>query len=409
MEVFLKCVHKLKIIDPAIPILTSIEEDGLLAESTNLPFEGIQYFNLAQDIDRISRTIDCALNFKMECQILPELPAIIGQSPRIVEIREKVKKIADKDITVLVTGETGTGKELIARSIHYHSKRNRGPLVKINCGSLPDELLESEVFGFQKGAFTDASRNKPGRLELAHEGTLFIDEIGDLSISIQVKFLQVLEDKVFSRLGATQDKTVDARVVAATNADLWTKVKEGSFREDLFYRLNVVHIEALPLRDRKEDIPLLIHYFMNKYCFEFKRDLLETPPEIRRLFEVYQWPGNVRELENIIRRAIVVRNWDFISEELDMEKVRDGEAFLKGAGEGFTLRSFESGSLEELFEENDLSLKKICKAYVSGIERKVILDTLEATDWNRKKTAQMLQVSYKTLLNRILEFDLKPT
>ncbi|MBW1801668.1 MAG: sigma-54-dependent Fis family transcriptional regulator [Deltaproteobacteria bacterium] len=405
-DLFHKCVHKLKIIDPTMPILTSHEE-GMLLEN-QFAFEGIHYLTPKCDSQEISKAIADAIHHRTECEMLPELPVIIGQSPEIIKIREKIQQVAGKDITLLITGETGTGKELIARSVHYHSRRNRGPLVKINCGSLPDELLESEVFGFQKGAFTDAHRNKPGRIELAHGGTLFIDEIGDLSISLQVKFLQVLEDKAFSRLGGIHDKIIDTRVVAATNADLKKKVQEGAFRKDLFFRLNVVHMKAPPLRARKKDIPLLIHYFLNKYCFEFRKTLLKVPDRILDIFMIYHWPGNVRELENVIRRAIVVKNWDFVYKEIHLDNPLREVATLPEEDEYAPFPTWDKEKMRLFFEQGDFSLKKICGEYIAEAERDAILATLRETDWNRKKTAEMLKVSYKTLLNRIQEFGLKP-
>jgi two-component system response regulator AtoC len=281
-------------------------------------------------------------------------------------------------------------------------------LVKVNCSALPDELLESEVFGFQKGAFTGAYRDKPGRLEMANGGTLFIDEIGNLSLSLQVKFLQVLEDRSFSRLGGTEDRIVDTRVVAATNTDLAKKVRDGTFRKDLFYRLNVVPIEAPPLRGRSDDIPLLTDYFLNKYCFELGKDCLELPRKIADLFLAYQWPGNVRELENVIRRAIILRNWDFIFKELNLENLQhDSEDVLLSDDTSHPL-VWQDDKVRRFFRDSDFSLKKISNAYVSEAERQAILKALKQTQWNRKKAAELLRVSYKTLLNRIFEFDLKP-
>jgi two-component system, NtrC family, response regulator AtoC len=301
---------------------------------------------------------------------------------------------------VLITGETGTGKELIARSIHYHSLRSKGPLVKISCGALPDELLESEVFGFQKGAFTGAHRNKPGRLELAHEGTLFIDEIGDLSLALQAKFLQVLEDKAFARLGGIDDKAVDTRVVAATNSDLQEKVRQGGFRKDLFYRLNVIHIKAPALRERKQDIPLLIHYFLNKYCLELRKELLDVPAKVTKHFNAYHWPGNVRELENAVRRAVALRDWSFIFREmvLDNPRFRIGQNAPERA---VPLPAWEDEKIQRLIREEDFSLKKMSRDYVSDAEKNAILAALTKTQWNRKRAAEVLGVSYKTLLTRI--------
>jgi two-component system response regulator AtoC len=403
----LRCLHKLRIIDPVVPILTSCD-DYMSGGSSTCPFEGVYSLSADLDLEEISKAIQKALRYRLECKFQPDFQLLIGQSQEMENIRSKIHKVCDKDITVLITGETGTGKELIARSIHYHSRRSKGPLVKVNCSALPDELLESEVFGFQKGAFTGAYRDKPGRLEMANGGTLFIDEIGNLSLSLQVKFLQVLEDRSFSRLGGTEDRIVDTRVVAATNTDLAKKVRDDTFRKDLFYRLNVVPIEAPPLRGRSDDIPLLTDYFLNKYCFEFRKDCLEIPRKIADLFLIYQWPGNVRELENVIRRAIILRNWDFIFKELNLENLKhDSEDVLLSDDTSHPL-VWQDDKVRRFFRDSDFSLKKISNAYVSEAERQAILKALKQTQWNRKKAAELLRVSYKTLLNRIFEFDLKP-
>ena len=406
-EITQKCIHKLKIIDPLMPILIASEED-CVPENSTASFEGVHFLREELDPDDISKTIINAIKHRTASELLPDFPSLIGQSPDIKFIRQKIRKVCDKDITVLITGETGTGKELIARSIHYYSLRSRGPLVKVNCGALPDELLESEVFGFQTGAFTGAYKDKPGRLEMANRGTLFIDEIGDLSLSLQVKFLQVLEDKFFSRLGGTQDKPIDTRVVAATNSNLPKKVREGTFRKDLFYRLNVVNITAPPLRNRKNDIPLLTHYFLNKYCFEFKKEVLDIPNKIASFFLAYQWPGNIRELENVIRRAIALRDWDFVFEEFDLENLSYEQESASSLS-GLSLPPvWSDDKLQKVFRDSEFSLKKVSKEYVSEAEHQAISGALKETQWNRKKAAQLLRVSYKTLLNRLAEFDLKP-
>ena len=409
LEACMKCVQKLKIADPGLPILVFVEDKALTGGTLNGPFEGIFSLGIDFDLAELKQALDYAMEKRPESQPGPEFPVLIGNSPEIQRIRDKIERIADKDITVLITGESGTGKELIARSIHYHSRRRNGPLLKITCGALPDDLLESEVFGFQRGAFTGAHKNKPGRLELAHGGTLFIDEIGDLSLQLQVKFLQVLEDKSFSRLGGVDDKVVDARVVAATNTDLWKMVSEGAFRKDLYYRLNVVNIEAPPLRRRKEDIPLLVDYFLNKYCYELKRQPLELPLHVLRALNEYAWPGNVRELENVVRRAIVLREWDFVYKELDLDLHLDtGEVGL-ALGGGAAIAGWAEGKVRSYMREEDFSLKKITKQYVSEVEKRAILRVLDQTRWNRRRAAKILGVSYKTLLNRIAEFNLRPT
>lgn len=407
-ETCMNYIHKLKILDPYMPILTSCDDICPSGGFNNTPFEGIHYLSQDSSLKGILKTIDSALKHMADCESLPDYPIIIGQGPEITSIRQTIQKISDKDITVLITGGSGTGKELIARSIHYHSSRNKGPLVKVNCATLPNELLESEIFGFQRGAFTGADRDKPGRLELAHNGTLFIDEVGDLSLSLQVKFLQVLEDKEFSRLGDTTEKVIDARIIAATNHDLWKEVKEGSFRKDIFYRLNVVNITAPPLRDRKDDIRLLTEYFLNKYCYELKRKYFSLPDKVIRHFEDYHWPGNVRELENIIRRIIVLRDLEIIYDELYL-KDGDMKGEANGAFQEHVPQAFWSDNkIKEVFRDNDYSIKKTTRTFVSEVELQEILKALRLTEWNRKKAAEMLQISYKTLLNRITEFDLKP-
>ena len=402
-----RCIYRLKIVTPFMPVLTSCGGVPLAKGPEVASFEGI--FHIAPDPGdaRFAETLKSALKFGEEHNLRPDYPVLIGHGEAIRSIKYKIQKAAGKDITVLITGETGTGKELIARSLHYHSARNQGPLVKITCGALPDELLESEIFGFQKGAFTGAHKNKPGRLELAHNGTLFIDEIGDLSLSLQAKFLQVLEDKAFARLGGIYDKLVDARVVAATNSDLQKKVRNGLFRKDLFYRLNVIHVQAPPLRERKQDIPILMHYFVDKYCLELRKDPLEIPAKILNHLKMYQWPGNVRELENVVRRAVALRDWDFVFRELNLETRPKGARLGSEEDLGVDI-GWSDEKIERLIRENRFSLKKITKTYVSEAERQAIVDVLSQTQWNRKKAAELLGVSYKTLLGRIDEFSLKP-
>jgi two-component system response regulator AtoC len=404
----LKCLNILKILDLFMPVLVFRDDGFLTSGRAEVPFDGVYILNPQLGSQALLETLERASEERTGLGSRPDFPIIIGQSSMIQEVREKIRTVCDKDITVLITGETGTGKELIARSIHYHSLRSKGPLVKINCSALPDELLESEVFGFQRGAFTGAHKDKPGRIELADGGTLFVDEIGDLSLNLQVKFLQVLEDKAFSRLGDTADKMIDTRVVAATNADLGRKVREGTFRKDLYYRLNVVRIEAVPLRQRLEDIPLLIHYFLNKYCYEFKRESIEIPDHILELFYAYHWPGNVRELENILRRALVIRDWNFVSSEMQADKIsRDGRKILPILPEA-TLASWPEEKVAAYFRNSDFSLKRLSKIYISEVEKEAIREILRRTHWNRKEAAKMLRVSYKTLLNRIADFELRP-
>jgi DNA-binding NtrC family response regulator len=232
------------------------------------------------------------------------LSKIIGNSPRFVQVLDLVSKVAPTRSTVLLSGESGTGKEIIAEAIHFASSRGEGPLVKINCGALTETLLESELFGHEKGAFTGAHQQRIGRFEMANGGTLFLDEIGEMSQGMQVRLLRVLQDGAFERVGSSKTIQVDVRIIAATNRDLEKEVGEGLFRQDLFYRLNVITIEVPPLRERIEDIPLLAGYFLNKYSERNGKTILGLSPEVSQVLSNYPWPGNVRELENIVDRAV---------------------------------------------------------------------------------------------------------
>src|SRR4051794_18612129 len=227
---------------------------------------------------------------------------LFGNSSAMAEVKDLIERVSDTDVTVLIRGESGTGKELVARALHEKSLRKEKPFVKVNCAALPTELLESELFGFEKGAFTGAIQHKPGKFEFANRGTMFLDEIGDMSFPLQAKLLQVLQDGEFSRLGGKNDVQVDVRVITATNRDLETAVADGSFREDLYFRLNVVTINLPPLRERREEIPLLTEHFLKKYSVQYNKPLAAVTPDLARMFMQYDWPGNVRQLENLIKR-----------------------------------------------------------------------------------------------------------
>jgi len=335
-------------------------------------------------------------------------PEIIGESAAIESVKEKIAKVSDKNVTVLIRGESGTGKELVARAIHLGSKRREENFVQVNCAALPSELLESELFGYSKGAFTGATYNKAGRFERANKGTIFLDEIGSLSVPLQAKILQVLEDETISRLGSVRETPIDVRILAATNANLEEKIVEGAFRSDLFYRLDVISIVVPPLRERKEDIDLLVDYFMEKYCIELGKKPVPMGRDIRAHFQRYPWPGNIRELENIIRGIIALQKTDAVYSELKL---------AQGAGvpEGEELRSritilsqvWDDRKIKQHIKgKKDVPLKEITKEYVAEVEKEAIARALDHTRWNRKKAAELLQVSYKTLLNRIDEFGL---
>jgi two-component system, NtrC family, response regulator AtoC len=323
-----------------------------------------------------------------------------GDDGEMKSVREIIEQVADTDITVLVRGESGTGKELVARSVHQLSGRSDKPFVKVNCAALPSELLESELFGFEKGAFTGAQKRKLGKFEYANKGTIFLDEIGEMSPALQAKLLQVLQDGEFSRLGGESDVKVDTRILAATNRNLEEAVQRGEFREDLYYRLNVVTVHLPPLRDRRGAIPLLVDHFLRRFGEQYGKDQRALSPATLKRFMEYYWPGNVRELENMVRRMIVLGNEEAVLAELARrEPPREG-----GSGNGALLDIDALGA--ELAENGGVDLKAISKRAAQLAERRVIERVLHRTRWNRKETAERLQISYKALLYKMKESGL---
>jgi two-component system response regulator AtoC len=344
---------------------------------------------------------------------------LIGSSERMAEVKDLIERVADTDVTVLIRGESGTGKELVARALYSASQRSTKPFVKVNCAALPTELLESELFGFERGAFTGAIQHKPGKFEFANHGTMFLDEISEMSPALQAKLLQVLQDGEFSRLGGKHDVHVDVRVIAATNSDLERAVESGQFREDLFFRLNVVSIHMPPLRERRDEIPQLTDYFLKKYSVQYNKPLSEVSQDTLKLLVEYDWPGNVRELENLIRRAVVLGE-PAIQKELNHGIAMTQRAAAaraasapaqpavahpppQPAGANGTHRSNGAGAAAHADDRASYSLKDISRTAAREAERELILKMLQRTRWNRKETAEILGISYKALLYKIKE------
>jgi transcriptional regulator with PAS, ATPase and Fis domain len=283
-------------------------------------------------------------------------PNIVAQSPKMQEVLATVERVAPTNSTVLLGGETGVGKDLIARAIHQKSRRASGPFIKINSTAIPENLLESELFGYEKGAFTGAAASKPGKFELADKGTLFLDEIGDVPPAIQVKLLRVLQEREFERLGGTRTVKVDVRLVAATNRDLRAALEDGTFREDLYYRLNVVPIDIAPLRERKEDIPGLVHLFISRFSAESDKPVEGIAPEAMRILVNYHWPGNVRELQNILERACALAKGTILEAadiHLDSRPARGADSVNHFLPEGMTLEQWEDEMIQEALKRSN--------------------------------------------------------
>ncbi len=306
--------------------------------------------------------------------------AFVTSNPRMLQIIDIARHVARKDVPVLILGESGVGKDVLAGFIHRHSDRSNGPFVRVNCAALPDELLESELFGYDQGAFTGAARSKPGKFELAHNGTLLLDEIGEMSPKLQAKLLHVLQDGSFSRLGARWQTKVNVRVLAATNRKLQEAILKGEFRNDLYFRLNVIKLEIPSLRERRDDLLLLCEYFLEKYRERYGSSVQTLPQDLLQACLSYDWPGNVRELENFVKRKLIFPDAEIIPE----------------------LRTERAAVLQS----PPTSLREIGDRAAEQAERTAALSMLEETGWNRKESARRLHVSYKTFRNRLRKWPL---
>jgi two-component system, NtrC family, response regulator AtoC len=346
------------------------------------------------------RLVDEIKALKHQLREQEESDPIVGVSPAVQSMKDLLDNVADTDVTVLVEGASGVGKELVARRLHRKSTRRSERWVKVNCAALPPDLLESELFGYEKGAFTGALKRKEGKFEYAHRGTIFLDEIGEMSLPLQAKILQVLQDREFTRLGGNETVRVDVRVVCATNRDLKKAVQEKQFREDLYYRLNVVNVQVAPLKDRKEDIPLLTRYFLHKYADKYGRTRTDISEPLMAHFICYEWPGNIRELENLVKRLMILDDERFIFSEFKSKNVVPPAEALNAAA---ALKPLDQVELNG----QPISLKEVSRDAALEAERRMIAAVLQQTSWNRRKAAKILEVSYKTLLYKIRECGLE--
>jgi len=388
----LEALETIKAHNPAIPVIIMTAYSSVETAVEALKQGAHDYLTKPLDFDKLRLTIDRAMEhtrLKEENRLLRETLGhqfdtqnIIGNSPKMINLLETVAQVAPSEATVLISGESGTGKELIAGAIHFNSLRKKGPFVKINCAAITETLLESELFGHEKGAFTGADRRKEGRFSQAHGGTLLLDEVGEMSLMMQVKLLRALQEREFNRVGGESTIQVDVRVIAATNKNLKDQINEGAFREDLYYRLNVVELEVPPLSDRKEDIPLLTQHFLELFAAKNRKEIKGFTPRAMDNLIRYDWPGNVRELMNAVERGVVLSR----SSYLDVPDF----PFMK---DSMLQNDQDSTTPAKLSMQGDVPLEKI--------EKTAILKTLEAANGNKSEAARRLGITRKTLHKKL--------
>jgi len=401
----IELLKKIKGIDPSIPVImiTAYASTADAVEAMKLGAEN--YVTKPFNIEELKVVVNRALNRRKveeeNTQLRKELSDrrqfgnIVGGNRRMLQIYDLIDTVSQTDSTVLVSGESGTGKELIARAVHERSPRSTKRFVSINCGALPENLLESELFGHIKGAFTDAYRDKPGLFEQAHRGTLFLDEIAEMSQKMQVKLLRAIQERSIRRVGGEQEIPVDVRIISATNRDLSYEMKAGGFRSDLFYRLNVISINVPSLRERRDDILPLMHYFLSFYNRRFDKEIKGFDDEVISQFMEYDWPGNVRELENFVERSVALEKSEYITtRSLPSEllyHVSDGPV--------------DQRDIREILQQDDFSFSE----YIDDISRTIIVEALEMNGGSIKRTAEQLKLSYRSLRYLIEKYQLKET
>ena len=388
----LEALVQIKSYNPAIPVIIMTAYSSVDTAVDALKQGAHDYLTKPLDFDKLKITIARAMEhtrLKQENRLLKESLGkhfdrrnIIGQSPVTVNLLETVAQVAPSEATVLISGESGTGKELIAGAIHYNSSRKDGPFVKINCAAITETLLESELFGHEKGAFTGADRRKEGRFYQAHRGSLFLDEVSEMSQTMQVKLLRVLQEREFTRVGGEQTIQVDVRVIAATNKDLPELISKGEFREDLYYRLNVVGLKIPPLRDRREDVPLLAQHFLQDFAVRNRKEIKGFTPQAMDHLIHYDWPGNVRELMNAVERAVVLSLSDYL--------VENDFPIISGTDQTLTQ---ETANIPPIQSNGTTPLEEVEKA--------TILRTMEATGGNKSEAARRLGITRKTLHKKL--------
>ncbi|HDZ24613.1 MAG TPA: sigma-54-dependent Fis family transcriptional regulator [Desulfobacteraceae bacterium] len=393
----LEALAKIKAINPSIPIIIMTAYSSVETAVEALKKGAYDYLTKPLDFDELHLTMERAMDhthLKEENRLLKaslgekfDRRNIIGNSPQMVRLFETIAQVAPSEATVLITGESGTGKELIAGAIHYNSERKDGPFIKVNCAALTETLLESELFGHEKGAFTGAHRRKEGQFSLADGGSLFLDEVSEMPLSMQVKLLRVIQEREFTRVGGEEVIQVDVRIIAATNKDLAQEISSGRFREDLFYRLNVVTLQMPPLRERKDDIPLLLEHFLESFAQKNRKTIKGVTPQAMARLVSYDWPGNVRELMNAVERMVVLARGDYVGEP-DLPPIILEQAEGPASGQG----------TKDL--PADLPLEEVEKAS--------ILKTLESAGGNKSEAARRLGITRRTLHKKLKKYGVMP-
>ncbi|MFH1098176.1 MAG: sigma-54 dependent transcriptional regulator [Candidatus Desantisbacteria bacterium] len=378
----LEFLQRVKKISPDIVVIILTAFGSIETAVEAIKQGAYDYITKPFELNELTMVVSNALHLHKEIEKEARFDEIVGNGERIKEVHELINLVAKTDATVLITGETGTGKELVARAIHRRSLRMNMPFIAINCVALPEELLESELFGHEKGAFTGAVSSRLGRFELGSTGTIFLDEIGEIGIPIQVKLLRVLQERAFERVGGNKTINVDVRIVAATSRDLEKAVKDGIYREELYYRLNVVPIFLPPLRERKEDIPLLLEHFLNIFNHRINKNIIEITKDAQELLVGYDWHGNIRELENVVERMVILAK----KEKIGVDDVPQNIIKIQRKG---------------------LSFKETVSQARAGVERQALLEVLQGVDGHRTKAAKALGIDRKTLQKKIKEYGIE--
>ena len=397
---------------PEVIMVSGHGETQYVVDSVKLG--AAEFINKPFDVNEIEIHINTVLEktalkkevkeLKSKLEVKNTYDTFIGDSDAMQKVKSVIEQVSDSELTVLIRGESGTGKEIVARLLHNLSSRRDEPFMKVNCAAIPRDLLEAELFGYEKGAFTGAHKMKQGRFEVAHKGTMFLDEIGDMPLELQSKLLQVLEQQEFVRVGGVHNIHVDVRIIGATNKNLEQAISQKEFREDLFYRLNEITLLLPALRIRKEDIPLLVNHFIKKYEESYKKQLTPISQHIMSQLLSYNWPGNVRQLENMMKQVVVREDETIITELLEAS----GNQVITSEQPN-TVSTFSIPQVTDSAQADSYSLKAIIGEKIAVEEKKLISEVLHKTNWNRRKAAELLEISYRSLLYKIKDYSLNST